>query len=288
MNKVNFDSMKRFKAPEAWIEKAASIPAAIPTTVLKRRTAFPVYRFAAAASIVLVSAIGLLVFLLHRGAGELTVAPHSQNATQPPTAAAETVGESSYTAPILSDPTALSADGRQPTAGAAGRQATESAVNETAPSATVFAQHPMSRPDDPTAASQPTIIAPSAPFPTEVPKPTDPPSPIQPPTEPYRPPGDCEIYGTFSLGTAGGSGNYVAEETSIFCRLYDSSGRLVGDSPLFHPQREAKILSRNSDGSVLAYYNPVEKGMYITEDSYVYVFYDIHGNELYRDVKFVF
>lgn len=58
MNQVNFDSLNNIKAPEQWIKNAAAIPG---TSVKKR--AFPLYRVAAAASIVLVSVIGLLIYL---------------------------------------------------------------------------------------------------------------------------------------------------------------------------------------------------------------------------------
>lgn len=58
MNQVNFDSLNNIKAPEQWIKNAA----AIPETSVKKR-AFPLYRVAAAASIVLVSVIGLLTYL---------------------------------------------------------------------------------------------------------------------------------------------------------------------------------------------------------------------------------
>ena len=58
MNQVNFDSLNNIKAPEQWIKNAA----AIPETSVKKR-AFPLYRVAAAASIVLVSVIGLLIYL---------------------------------------------------------------------------------------------------------------------------------------------------------------------------------------------------------------------------------
>lgn len=58
MNKVNFDSLNNFKAPEQWIKNAAAIRG----TSAKKR-AFPFYRVVAAASIVLVSVIGLLAYL---------------------------------------------------------------------------------------------------------------------------------------------------------------------------------------------------------------------------------
>ena len=59
MNEMNFDSLKKIKAPQEWLDKAA----AIPETAEEKPAAVPVRRIAAAASIVLVSAVGLMVFL---------------------------------------------------------------------------------------------------------------------------------------------------------------------------------------------------------------------------------
>ena len=58
MNKLNFDSLSRYKAPDEWIKKAAAIPEAP-----RKKRIIPLYRFAAVASIVLVSAVGLVIFL---------------------------------------------------------------------------------------------------------------------------------------------------------------------------------------------------------------------------------
>ena len=59
MNKVNFDGLKNIKAPREWLEKAS----AVPEGCAKRRRSLPLYRAAAAASIVLVAAISLLSYL---------------------------------------------------------------------------------------------------------------------------------------------------------------------------------------------------------------------------------
>lgn len=285
MNKVNFDGLKKIKAPDAWLEKAAAVPG----TVSKRRAAFPVYRFAAAAGVVLVSVIGLIVYGFYGKNGAPLAVRSGSTEVSATFAVAETAGNNSDLSPTLSDPAVLPTGPEHPTDGE-GEKAADAAVptegvtvpHSTVPSATAApTQRTTQHVPAPTGTPAPTVS------PTKPPAPTSPPA-TQPPTESYRPPGDCEIYGTFSLGTAGGSGNYAVEETTIFCRLYDSAGNLVGDSGMYSPQREAEILSRNSDGSVFAYYNPAEKGLYLTEDSYVYVFYDIHGSELYRDVKLVF
>lgn len=300
MKKVNFNSLKSLKAPESWVEKAAAIPDLPPGK--KRRRALPAipYRYAAAASPVLASVIGLVVFLMLQRGASAPLTRGDLSDTQAQTAYAE----GTYASEAADTPTGAkfdpTVDGSespsafdQPTGAWSGpsEAVSETASVPSASSETVPAQKPtrsVLQTEPPSPTQVPPTVRPD-PHPTAPPE-TAPPLPpaTQPPTESYKPPGDCEIYGTFSLGTAGGSGNYAAEDTTIFCKLYDSAGNLVGDSGLYSPQREAEILSLNSDGSVFAYYNPVEKGLYITEDCYVYVFYDIHDNELYRDVKFVF
>ena len=298
MSEWKFDSLQQIKTPDAWLEKAA----AIPTTVQKKRV-IPLYRIAAAASIVLVSVIGLLLFLF-LGDGKAPIAVRSRSVTASENATDETVvdhaGNTGTPAPaetiaVLSTDAAGNtvityvevtepvAAGTQPTNGR--QKPTESTLSPTTSSAPTDSRA-TDAPDQPSPTSSPDAVTESTAAP-------DPPAtellPTQKPTEAsYIPPGDCEIYGMFTMNTVSGSGYNVAEDDSVFCRLYDSSGSLVGDSPLYSPQRVATIISRYDNGMVVAYYNPTAMGLYLTEDSYEYVFYDVHGNELYRDIKFVF
>ena len=293
MNEMNFDSLKHIKAPQAWLEKAAAIPEACG----QKRSAFPLNRYLTAASIVLVSAVGLLIFL-HFGSGNSPVTVHEGGIA----ASESRIGET-----VVSEAT-----GGAPQTDASAPAETIAVLSTDADGNTVVTYE--EKPDNadgtrpPNGGTSPTSVAPTAPHSTEAPgqpvssterppaeteapAPTSVPAdepPTQAPTQPYTPRGDCEIYGMFKLNTASGSGYNAAEEVSVFCRLYDSSGSLVGDSPLYSPQREATIISRDDNGTVVAYYNPAAMGLYLTEDAYEYVFYDVHGNELYRDVKFVF
>lgn len=290
MNEKNFDALKNIKVPQAWLDKAAAIPEEYP----RKRAAFPLYRIAAAASIVLVSVIGVLIFLFF-GKSAPIVMRDSESAVSESVTDETVVGTTTATEPAETV-AVLSTDAQGNTivryieasdANTSGIQPTESQSASDAPTAK---QNGTEKPS-PTAPATEWVITPTeAPKGTDPPKPTSPPA-TQEPTESYRPPGDTEFYGTFSIvdsETASGSGWNVAEDITVFCRLYDSNGNLVGDSPLYHPQREAVILSRFSDGTVCVYYDPVVKGLQVTEDGYEYVFYDVHGNELYRNIKFVF
>ena len=285
MNKVNFDSLKNIKAPEAWLEKAAVIPE---TSV--KKSAFPVmYRVAAAASLVLVSVIGLLVFLMHQGSDGVVIAPHvnhaaTQTATDATTADGNT-DETSAVPPIIGN--VFSTEQVYPT-NAQGQRVSEAVTaptsSATAQSATdASAQQPTYRSTevvggDSTEAPAPTAASTKPPAPTALPTTQEPTSPYDPPpsnTEIY-----CTIYMNFGAGWEGGYES--PNDITIFCRLYDALGRLVGDDPLFSPRRMAEILSVGPYGSLFVMYNPVENGFNIQSGRYEYVFYDITGEELYR------
>lgn len=291
MSKVNFDSLKNIKAPQAWVDQAATIP----ETASKRRHAFPLYRTAAAASLVLVSVVGLLIFLFFGSKAPIAIKEKGSGEVEATEANGSVRISDDGLYPSL-DPVFPTVPQVVPT-DTDGNPVIEAMIEPTTakgnkePSATEPTEK--ARPTQETVdaddhAQKPTLaVTPSnPPAPTELPAP----DPTQAPTEGYRPPGDTEFYGMFTLGDPGvvSGGNYAVEDTTIFCRIYDSSGSLIGNSPLYSPQREAAIISRFDDGTVVAYYNPTEKGLFLTEDVYEYVFYDIHGNELFRDVKFVF
>lgn len=290
MKKANFNTLKNLPVPEKWLENALAVPE-------KEREKPPVPLFrrraAAAAAIILVSALSVaLAFSLRKE--PVIVAPFAEESSAPSEAAV------SPSQPTESVPVS---DGVEPSQGTGATEPVSATVpgaySETRPAVTDPSNAPSAsepvptQPVHPTQSVEPTEpVRPTAPPQTEPPRPTEAPAPTDPPepptVTPYDPPSDCEIYGMFSLNTVSGSGYNTAEDLSIFCRLYDSGGRLVGDSPLYHPQREATILSRFDDGTILAYYDPIAEGLSITEGVYEYVFYDLHDNELYRDVKYVF
>lgn len=290
MNKVNFDSLKNIKAPEAWLKKAA----AIPETPVKER-AFPApYRVAAAASLVLVSVIGLLVFLVHQGTDGVVVAPNGNHVdTQ---AATDSITANDDTAETSAVPSLIGSifptEQIYPT-NAQGQRVTEAAIaptsSATAPSTAIApVQKPTYRPTEPVGADSTEVPIPTT-VPTNPPAPPAPPE-TQEPTSPYRPPSNSEIYCTVSLEPVPsiGDGSFNFAKITVFCCLYDASGHLVGDAALFSPKRKAKILSVNSDDSLLVMYDPVEMGFYIQAGWYEYVFYDDEGTELYRSSTYIY
>lgn len=177
MKKVNFDSLKQIKTPQVWLDKAAEIPA----TAAEKQKAFPLYRVTAAASIALVSAIGLLIFLFF-GNGDVPVAVRqSGTETAPIPAVTETVVNNPHLSPTLIEPT-VPPTGAQPvteeteiptelsTAAAPVEQPSQNTLSPTAKPDSVSATEPTpataaptDRPQsaDPTVSQEPTEYLPS-------------------------------------------------------------------------------------------------------------------------------
>ena len=287
MNKVNFNSLSAYKTPENWINKAAAIPEACG----QKRSAFPLNRYLTAASIVLVSAVGLLIFLhfgsapvtVHEGGiaasesriGETVVREATGGAPQTDASApAETIAvlstDADGNAAITYEEKSVAADGTQPTHG----RTSPTSVAPTAPHSTETPGQPVPSTEHPPAE-------------TEVPAPTSVPSdepPTQAPTE--SPLTDCRF--TVTIGYPSPAGETPAVEAGdliVFCRMYDASGNIVGSSDFFAEEKRATVVSSDPGKSFVVTYDPLEKGLPITRGRYTYVFYDYHtGTELCRGI----
>ena len=185
MNKVNFDSLKSIKAPREWVDKAA----AVPDTFAKKQAFPPLYRYVTAASVVLVSVIGLLAFLLFgNGTGSPVVIRDDAAATE--SRSDETViresAETSAPATDAQDNT-VNANAENPSQPATGTQTTESALSPTSsavptsPRATEKTAPTESPAGHPHTATEETAV-PDSPS-TDPPEPTEPqPKPAEQPT----------------------------------------------------------------------------------------------------------
>lgn len=189
MNKANFDSLKHIKAPQDWLDKAA----AIPETAVQKRSAFPLFRVAMAASVVLVSVIGLLVFLFF-GGGSAPVAIRESGDSATAVSDTETEDSQAGQSGTKSGGTepaetiaVLSTDAQgntvityqeKPAATGSGTQPTGSALSPTEP---VASTNP--RATEKKAPTTPPTEHPPAP--TQTPDPT--PSPADDPTEAQTP-----------------------------------------------------------------------------------------------------
>lgn len=277
MNKLNFDSLSRYKAPDEWIKKAAAIPEAP-----RKKRIVPLYRFAAVASIVLVSVIGLVVFLRFDSGKAPVVSHGSTGATD--YGHSETIGETtdmSVPAETIAVPSTNAgiryAEATEPTA-----TITQTIETQNPSVAPITSQKATEKPSPTAPATERTITATEVSKETQPPKPTSPSPTAAPPTDP--PLTDCRI--TVTTGYPSPAGEVPSIETDepiVFCRMYDGSGDLVGSSSLFAEEKRATVVTINPDNSFVVTYDPLEKGLPITKGRYTYVMVDYFlGTELCR------
>ena len=240
MNRVNFDSLKNIKAPGEWRDKAAMIPE---TSV--KKPAFPLYRIVAAASIVLVGAIGVLMLLFYGDHSESVMLRPS--ATEPSYDVTETVGEYADHVPNLSLPSVAPTESVIAPTDEHGQTATESKPSPTEqkrPSATEPTERirPTQKPVKATeGVSNPTQAAPD---PTQPPAAsTDPPA-TQEPSDLYPE----ELSYISAVATFPSS--VLRDDDVIYCAIYDH-GKLVS-------QGEASIYIMKNGNVFASYETAVE------------------------------
>lgn len=263
MKQVNFDSLNNIKAPEQWIKKAA----AIPETSVKKR-AFPLYRVAAAASIVLVSAIGLLTYSSFGNRAPIELRDNAVGGVP----STESTGEGSFP----DDGELPNLDAILPTwprvnpTDAAGDPVIETPAQSKATREKPSATAPTEKGRSGGVTVSPTKIAtePQGAPSTQAPEPTDPPLP----TEPPKPPTPTEDHGEVVMGeicfTATFPASLIKEGETVYC-MYSVQGIA---SPATETDTQAHYTVMNN-GMVYAMYQP---GIQIFEEdttTFEYQFY---------------
>ncbi len=263
MNKLNFDSLNNIKAPEQWIKNAV----AIPETSVKKR-GFPRYRIAAAASIVLVSVIGLLTFLSFGNHAPIELRDNAVDNVSSTDAAGDGSFPDDGDAPRLDTifPTLPRVD---PT-DAAGNPVIETPAQSKATREKPSATAPTEKGRSGGVTVSPTKIAtePQGAPSTQAPEPTDPPLP----TEPPKPPTPTEDHGEVVAGeicfTATFPASLIKEGETVRC-MYSVQGYAF---PAIETDAEVQYTVMNN-GMVYAIYEP---GIQIVEEDTVtfeYLFY---------------
>ena len=240
MNRVNFDSLKNIKAPGEWRDKAALIP-----EISVKKPAFPLYRIVAAASIVLVGAIGVLMLLLYgdHNVSDLIL----PSATEPTTFVSETGGDHTGISPTTSAPMLFPTDEQIAPTDEHGQTVAESKPSPTEqkrPSASEPTERirPTQKPVKATeGVSNPTQAAPD---PTQPPAAsTDPPA-TQEPSDLYPE----ELPYISAVATFPSS--VLRDDDVIYCAIYDH-GKLVS-------QGEASIYIMKNGNVFASYETAVE------------------------------
>lgn len=265
MNKLNFDSLNNIKAPEQWIKNAV----AIPETSVKKR-GFPHYRIAAAASIVLVSVIGLLTFLSFGNHAPIELRDNAVDNVSSTDAAGDGSFPDDGDAPRLD--TIFPTLPRVYPTDAAGNPVIETPAQSKATREKPSAAQPTEKGRSGTKTVSPTEIAP---VPTQGAHSTHPPEPTQPsvvPTEPPEIPIPTEYHGEVVAGeiyfTATFPASLIKEGETVRC-MYSVQGYAF---PAIETDAEVQYTVMDN-GMVYAMYEP---GIQIVEEDTVtfeYLFY---------------
>ena len=239
MNEMNFNSLKNIKAPQEWLDKAA----AIPETIEEKPAAVPVRRIAAAASIVLVSAVGLMVFLFfgngNTGApfavrqdrtsvtevtsGETCFGETRESAAPAETIAVYSTDSQGNTIIAYRDKTAATESGVHPT------EKRRSNISPTAPNASAAPSSPRSteKPSSSLRATEGVSAPTEAPAAaTELPEPTKPPLPTNPPATQLPTEGNSSVESVLSFFATFDS-SLLNEGEAVYC-IYSPVGYATG------------------------------------------------------------
>lgn len=273
MKKLNFDSLNNIKAPEQWIKNAA----AIPELPQKKRT-FPLYRVAAAASIVLVSVIGLLTYLSFGDHAPIKLLDNAADDVQP-TDAADTVT-------FPDDGDVLSLDSILPTlprvypTDAAGNPVIDTPTQPQSASGKPSAAEPTEKGNSGSKTAKPTEIAaePTQGAPsTQPPEPTDPPIPTEPPETPIPTEGQGEIPAGGLCFTATFPASMIEEGEPIYCMYQEQGYAAVAENQQDLPVQYTVM----KNGMVFAMYEPVDYDYGEASTTFEYMFYQ-NGKVLAR------
>lgn len=267
-------------------------------------------RIAAAASLVLVSVLGIALFFLFGNKSDhspLAVRPSPTVISAPSEDGGEddgaphdgTVTPASET--VHSDPSQSASESSAPTGAASDSGRNSATVSPSVhpsqlptsplptgsvkPTSAPQSISPTDRPTSPTdVPAQPTAPPTEAPFePTLPQEPTDDHDDPDPPTEGggeepgYEPPTEGSPYLWLTV-TDSFSAEKLAAEGTVYCRLFNNMGRALGDSDRFSDEHIARVVIRNQTSVYVAY--DVPDYLITYAGYYNYIFYDESGKLL--------
>lgn len=273
-NQPDYRFSEHVNVPDGWVERALSIPSAAQKE--PRRFSGRSRRAAAAAGVVLALGLSISLYFVFRNIDDSSaVAPSAA-----PTGSAPTLAPSLPTDAALTD--AASAPPTQPASASVSTSGASERPTEPA-SAAPSAAPPIDPAD--ASAAVPTD-RPTQPQTEPVPPPTEPPfTPTEKPTHGAEPSAESDIVIFIPLDFETIQTAEDNSEEPLFCRIYRSTGVLIGDSDLFAPSHRAYLLETN-DGPRLYYEQPLPETGYAAADceEYEYVVYDGKGRTLIRGI----
>ena len=283
MNRPEYDFSKFVEVPDAWIEKAMDIPNA--QASIPRSVSFAPRRIAAAAGAVIAVGIGLSSYFLFRNISSAPTVLSSPSSSESSASSARQIQGSAGTEsdifpsePSTNKPSPEAAAGLPTEGTAAYHTEPDVTSNQTDPTCEVPSEPQTQPPDEkhtePSQAPEPPVEIPVGENATEpgLPQKTD----------------DAERHAEIveplcALSTDAG---YTANESyvRIYCRVYDSSGRLTGDPDPYSEARLAQLFI--SGGQVFMRFDFVLTDIGAHSDSephqqlFTYEFCDERGNIL--------
>lgn len=275
MHDKNFHSIKSITTPPNWVDNAL----AVPKTHSKNIVTLPRV-LSVAASFALVISLSIPIFLLVKGGNDLPVTFVNPTATSvSETLSGTDVG--SHTLAVNTDPTEKAEISEE----TASPELTD----------TQGTTDPVEKPTDSGGNMRPE----------DVDRPNTKPSrPLTKPTESTTSPtnetvaestGSGNMYPATIISCEGifpmdfyipNSDGYTIEdftvitEFSYYCRIYDSSGNLMGDPNLYSSQHKMSDVIYYK-GNLMASYRPKSAGLYLPRGEYTFVFYNESGDDLY-------
>lgn len=314
MKAFNFNTLQNLPVPDGWVEKAL----AIPETADQKPVAVPLWRkprfIAAAASLVLVSALSIALFLTMGSKNPLPVKPSSPPIIRSTDANGETVAEKAVTDPdsgrqdsttpdqpksalqriidsVFGTPDRSAQATSSPTVSdriAPTAKAAPSESGHTRPTEGALPTEPAAPPTEPYA-TPPTEPMLSTTAPTEketdAPREDDPPTeaawyPDTPtePTEPTVPKPTQSRYQPTVSRTVSSFNTLIHENAVIYCKITDDDGAVFGDADLFSGQHLASCV--RTAGGYLVSYTPRDYGILPEDGRYSFVFYTQEGKTL--------
>lgn len=314
MSDKNFDSIKNFEVPQAWVDNALSVPQ---TTTRKKPIVFLHFsRYATmAASILLIFVLSVVVFMLRDDnivpvddptVTQSTTVTDSKDSTSAKTKqqnsttktkengvtahSKESTTKSDTTEPTKKptkkpqkgdnnkrDPKPTTQEKTENTQSADITDATIPTQNKTEMPTIEPTEKPIEKPTQkPT--QRPTVKPTVRPTQRPTQKPTQKPTvkpTSKPPVEPTVSGGD---YATEEVVTIYDSflASKLADSGKVYCSIYSSSGKLLGDSNLYSSQHRASVDYKTSS-VVQVSYDPLSKGLWLSAGRYSYSFYNENG-----------
>ncbi|MBQ7133137.1 MAG: hypothetical protein IJO20_01425 [Ruminococcus sp.] len=269
MKKVNFNNLDNIQIPESWTKSALSLP----ETLENKKKVVYFSRFsknlALVASLVLVCALSVSLFIFTQKGDILNAHKPSQNSES------TTVTQTEHTNQNVSEvsPATETQEKTQQTESSTSTEPTQKVTEETV-TETQKATAPTLKPDtsDPDA-SDPNSVVP----PTQKPTPTEPPETPQAPEEAPEVEFDGKITVQFPSSHLSGNGY-------VYCQIYDGSNTLLGDSNPYSDTHRAFLTLPSAGNSSFSYvtatYNIDKGGFSLSKGTYRYCFYNENGETI--------